>query len=97
MDEPFGALDAMTRESLQDEILQLVHRTATTVLFVTHDLDEAIYLGDRVVVMEPNPGRIIASHDVALSHPRNQVSTKEEPGFLALRRSLHNSLVTAHP
>ena len=58
MDEPFGALDAMTRQSLQDEVARLSAESGTTVVFVTHDLEEAIYLGDRVISMESRPGRI---------------------------------------
>jgi NitT/TauT family transport system ATP-binding protein len=59
MDEPFGSLDAMTRQSLQDEVSRVCQNTQSTVLFVTHDLEEAIYLGDRVIALEANPGRIV--------------------------------------
>ena len=88
MDEPFGALDAMTRQKLQDEILSIVSESNVTAFFVTHDLEEAIYLGDRVIALEPNPGRIAELIDVPLARPRNQLSTREEPEFLALRRKL---------
>jgi NitT/TauT family transport system ATP-binding protein len=88
MDEPFGALDAMTRQALQDEILRIISVSKTTVLFVTHDLDEAIYLGDRVVALYPNPGRIAQVFDVDLPRPRNQLTTREHPTFLSLRRAL---------
>jgi len=88
MDEPFGALDAMTRQSLQDEILRLVEASGNTVLFVTHDLEEAIYLGDRVVAMRPNPGRIAEVFDIPLPRPRHQLATREDPEFLRLRRAL---------
>ena len=88
MDEPFGALDAMTRQALQDEVLNLVRRSGTTVLFVTHDLEEAIYLGDRVVALRPHPGRVAAIFDVRLPRPRHQLSTREQPEFLKLRRAL---------
>ncbi|KFI29941.1 ABC transporter [Haematobacter massiliensis] len=88
MDEPFGALDAMTRQGLQDEVLDLVARTGTTVLFVTHDLEEAIYLGDRVIGLLPHPGRVGIDVPVRLPRPRSQLETREEPEFLRLRREL---------
>jgi NitT/TauT family transport system ATP-binding protein len=88
MDEPFGALDAMTRQALQDEILRIIQASRTTVVFVTHDLEEAIYLGDRVVALYPNPGRIAQVFDVDLPKPRNQLTTRENPAFLRLRRAL---------
>ncbi|MBA3774163.1 MAG: ABC transporter ATP-binding protein [Ramlibacter sp.] len=96
MDEPFGALDAMTRESLQDEVSSLVRGSGLTVLFVTHDLEEAIYLGDRVVALrtDPGPGRpsVAAVIDVRIPRPRDQLSTKEHPEFLRLRRELYQYL-----
>jgi NitT/TauT family transport system ATP-binding protein len=88
MDEPFGALDAMTRQALQDEILRLIAVSRTTVLFVTHDLEEAIYLGDRVVALYPNPGRVAQVFDVKLPSPRDQLTTREHPEFLRLRREI---------
>ena len=88
MDEPFGALDAMTRQGLQDEVLDLVARTGTTVIFVTHDLEEAIYLGDRVIGLLPHPGRVGIDVPVNLARPRNQLETREDPEFLRLRREL---------
>jgi NitT/TauT family transport system ATP-binding protein len=88
MDEPFGALDAMTRQALQDEILRLIAVSKTTVVFVTHDLEEAIYLGDRVVALYPNPGRVAQVFDVHLPSPRDQLTTREHPEFLRLRREL---------
>ena len=88
MDEPFGALDAMTRQALQDEILRLIAVSKTTVVFVTHDLEEAIYLGDRVVALYPNPGRVAQVFDVDLPSPRDQLTTREHPNFLRLRREL---------
>jgi NitT/TauT family transport system ATP-binding protein len=88
MDEPFGALDTLTRESLQDELLRIVETTRTTVFFVTHDLEEAIYLGDRVVALWPNPGRVARTFKVDLPRPRNQLSTPEHPRFVQLRREL---------
>jgi NitT/TauT family transport system ATP-binding protein len=88
MDEPFGALDAMTRQVLQDEVLRIAESGHTSVFFVTHDLEEAIYLGDRVIALKPNPGRIAQIFDVRLPRPRNQLSTREDPQFLRLRREL---------
>jgi NitT/TauT family transport system ATP-binding protein len=94
MDEPFGALDAMTRQTLQDEVARLSAESGTTVVFVTHDLEEAIYLGDRVIAMESRPGRIGEVVDVDLPRPRNQLTTREDPRFLALRHRLFNLLPT---
>jgi NitT/TauT family transport system ATP-binding protein len=88
MDEPFGALDAMTRQALQDEVLSIAARTGATVLFITHDLEEAIYLGDRVIAMRPNPGRFEAEFPIGLPRPRDQLTTRERPEFLKLRREL---------
>ena len=95
MDEPFGALDAITRQSLQDGFLRVIAGSGSTVLFVTHDLEEAIYLGDRVIAMSPNPGRISAVYDVALPRPRDHRSTPELPEFLHLRRALYDFIKTA--
>ena len=88
MDEPFGALDAMTRQGLQDEVLALVRASDATVVFVTHDLEEAIYLGDRVVGLLAHPGRIGIELKIDLPRPRDQLTTRENPEFLALRREL---------
>jgi NitT/TauT family transport system ATP-binding protein len=100
MDEPFGALDAMTRESLQDELARLVREQGLTVLFVTHDLEEAIYLGDRVVALraDPGPGRPSLARviDVPIARPRDQLGTKEHPEFLRLRRELYGYLGHGH-
>jgi NitT/TauT family transport system ATP-binding protein len=96
MDEPFGALDAMTRQSLQDEVLELAADTGATVLFVTHDLEEALYLGDRVVALYSNPGRIARIVGIPLARPRNQLSTREEPDFLHLRRELFGLMEEIH-
>ncbi|WP_051903974.1 ABC transporter ATP-binding protein [Neorhizobium vignae] len=96
MDEPFGALDAMTRQVLQDEVLGLVASTGATMVFVTHDLEEAIYLGDRIVCLQPNPGRVGRIVDVSLSRPRDQLLTREDPEFLRLRRELYDLIKDDH-
>ncbi|MBD8908475.1 ABC transporter ATP-binding protein [Methylorubrum zatmanii] len=72
MDEPFSALDSFTREGLQDEIQRIKAQTGKTVLFVTHDIDEAVYLADRVVVLAGSPGRIAADVSIALPRPRQR-------------------------
>jgi NitT/TauT family transport system ATP-binding protein len=95
MDEPFGALDAMTRQDLQDEMLGIVSATGATVLFVTHDLEEAIYVGDRVIGLLPQPGRIGIELKVTLPRPREQVATREDPEFLRLRRELYEFIKSA--
>jgi NitT/TauT family transport system ATP-binding protein len=96
MDEPFGALDAMTRETLQDELARLVREEGLTVMFVTHDLEEALYLGDRVIALRSNPTAALPSLaaliEVPLPQPRDQLSTKEHPEFLRLRRELYHYL-----
>lgn len=74
LDEPFGALDAITKIKLQDELLSIWNKNPITMVLVTHDIDEAIYLGNRVVVMTPRPGRIKSIHDIELSFPRSRVS-----------------------
>jgi NitT/TauT family transport system ATP-binding protein len=92
MDEPFGALDAMTRERLQDELLDLWSRTGLTVLFVTHSIEEAIFLSDRVVVMSPGPGRIESEFAVPLARPRDVAA----PDFNDIRRGLGARLHSHH-
>jgi len=100
MDEPFGALDALTRQGLQDELARLVREDGLTVLFVTHDLEEAIYLGDRVIALQadPGPGRpsLARMIDVNIARPRDQLATKEDPQFLRLRRELFAFIEQSH-
>jgi NitT/TauT family transport system ATP-binding protein len=93
MDEPFGALDAMTRQTLQDEILQLVSEKQIATVFITHDLEEAIYLGDRVLVLGGSPARIRETIEIDLPRPRNQLTTREDQRFLAYRHRLFELLV----
>lgn len=92
MDEPFGALDAMTRQTLQDEILQLTAERRVTTVFITHDLEEAIYLGDRVVVLGQSPATILTSIEIELPRPRHQLTTREDSRFLAYRHRLFQML-----
>jgi NitT/TauT family transport system ATP-binding protein len=92
MDEPFGALDAMTRERLQDELVEIWSRTGLTVLFVTHSIEEAIFLADRVVVMSPGPGRIDNEYTIDLPRPRDIAS----PEFNEWRRLLSSQLHSHH-
>jgi ABC-type nitrate/sulfonate/bicarbonate transport system ATPase subunit len=92
MDEPFGALDAQTRTVLQDELLTLWGRTKSTILFITHDLDEAIYLSDIVVIMRRRPGRIKEVLDVQLPQPRYGYDARAEPEFARLRSHAWRSI-----
>jgi len=92
MDEPFGALDALTRQGLQDEVARLAAEQRMTVVFITHDLEEAIYLGDRVIALDTNPGRICEVIDVDIPRPRNQLETREDRRFLAYRHRLFGLL-----
>ena len=83
MDEPFASLDAQTREIMQSELLRIWRANRKTVLFVTHQIDEAVYLADRVVVMTSQPGQIKAVLDVGIDRPRD-LSVKRTPRFLEL-------------
>jgi NitT/TauT family transport system ATP-binding protein len=85
MDEPFGSVDAQTREDLEDLILAVRRDRQMTILMVTHDIDESVYVGDRVVVLTPGPGRVRADLPVDLPAPRDQTITKELPAFVRLR------------
>ncbi len=97
MDEPFGALDEMTRERLQDELLSICARTGTSTIFVTHSIPEAVYLSDRVVVMSARPGRITDVGPIDLG-PRTE-ATRPSPGFFTgittVRRALRGEAVPA--
>ena len=93
MDEPFGALDHQTRELMQELLLGIWEREKKTVLFVTHDIDEAVFMGSRVVVMSARPGRIKLDLPVALPHPRHY-SVKTTPVFTELKRELTEQVRT---
>jgi NitT/TauT family transport system ATP-binding protein len=92
MDEPFAALDAMTKAQLQDELHRLRDATGSSFVFVTHDIEEAVYLGDRVAVITGAPGRIERTIEVDLPKPRDQVVTRQMPKFLELRYLLHQAI-----
>ncbi|HEX2699027.1 MAG TPA: ABC transporter ATP-binding protein [Acidimicrobiales bacterium] len=93
MDEPFGALDAMTKASLQDELQRLHGQRNPTVAFVTHDIDEAVYLSDRILILGGSPATITRELMVDLPRPRDQLVTKELPEFLRLRRAVFDEIV----
>ncbi len=95
MDEPFGALDEIVRDKLNQQLLELWDRTGKTVLFVTHSIPEAVFLSTRVVVMSPRPGRIIDVIDTGL--PRNRtLDIRETPEFLALAHRVREGLKAGH-
>ena len=98
LDEPFASVDALTRTELQDLVLRLHEHTekGVTIVHVTHDIDEAVYLADRVLVMSGAPGRIVASTDVGLARPREQTETRSSSRFLALRNEIH-ALIAQRP
>lgn len=91
MDEPFGSLDYLTRERMNDDLLEIWAQTRKTLVIVTHSVDEATYLADRVVVMSPRPGRIQAIHDVPLARPRNK-ETRLDPVFASFMEQLREEL-----
>ena len=93
MDEPFSAIDAMMRVELQDLLLWLWQEVGLTILFVTHDLDEALYLAQRVVVLSASPGTVAKIVEVPLAYPRSQVGTRREPVYLELRAQLYRLMV----
>ena len=88
MDEPFGSVDAQARADLQDMLLQVWAAHGSTVLFVTHDIDEAVYLADRVLVLTSAPARVEAEIAVELDRPRDQIATRASPAFVAQRAAV---------
>lgn len=91
MDEPFGALDEMTRERMNQEVLRIWDATGTTIVFVTHSIPEAVFLSSRVVVMSARPGRITDVIDIDLPRPRG-IATREEPRYFALVTAVREAL-----
>ena len=89
MDEPFASVDAQTRGDLEDLVLRVREQFGVTVLFVTHDIDESVYMADRIVVLTPSPTEVREVLSVDLPHPRDQVDTKELPEFARLRAHVY--------
>jgi NitT/TauT family transport system ATP-binding protein len=92
MDEPFASVDAQTRSDLEDLLLSVWQRLGITVLFVTHDIDESVYLADRVIVLGPRPTRVDDILRVGLPRPRDQVATRELPEFAHLRARIYTAI-----
>lgn len=92
MDEPFGSLDAQTREMMQEELLRILEAEKKTMIFVTHSIDEAILLGDRIVVMSCRPGRIREILPVDIPRPRKIISVRAHPCYFELRKSIWEML-----
>ncbi len=95
MDEPFGALDALTRSTMQEELIKLWRETRKTILFVTHGVDEAIYLADRVLVMTPRPGRVVLDLAIDLPRPRDVTSAHFNRYKREILSIIHPTLVAA--
>jgi NitT/TauT family transport system ATP-binding protein len=92
MDEPFGSLDALTRLELEDALLRLWAELKTTIVFITHDIEEAIYLSDRIWVLSRRPSEIIEEVRVDFSRPRNQLSTRAEARFMEIRNKIYRQI-----
>ena len=93
MDEPFGSLDAQTRAELEDLLLAIRREFRQTVLFVTHDIDEGIYLADRVLVLTPSPSEILEDILIDLPGPKDQIETRSHPRFLKTRKAIHGLIM----
>ena len=92
MDERFGSLDALTRLELEDTLLRLWEELGTTILFITHDIEEAIYLSDRIWVLSRRPSKIVEELHVDFSRPRHQVATRSTEGFMAIRNRIYEQI-----
>ena len=92
MDEPFGSLDALTRLELEDSLLALWAELKTTIIFITHDIEEAIYLSSRIWVLSRRPSKIIDEIAIDFLRPRNQVTTRSEPRFMEIRNDIYRNI-----
>jgi NitT/TauT family transport system ATP-binding protein len=92
MDEPFGSLDALTRLELEDTLLRLWAELKTTILFITHDIEEAIYLSGRIWVLSRRPSEIMQELVIDFSRPRHQVATRAQPRFMELRNEIYGQI-----
>ena len=92
MDEPFGSLDALTRLELEDTLLRLWEKLGTTILFITHDIEEAIYLSDRIWVLSRRPSEIIEELRIDFPRPRQQVTTRAEARFMEIRNQIYKQI-----
>ena len=93
MDEPFSSVDALTRIELQSLVLELWEKQRFTAVLVTHDVDEAVFLADRIAVLSSRPSRVVRSLPTGLARPRDKLATREDPKFLALRHELLDMLL----
>jgi NitT/TauT family transport system ATP-binding protein len=92
MDEPFGSLDALTRLELEDTLLKLWQELSTTILFITHDIEEAIYLSDRILLLSQRPSQIVEELPIDFARPRNQVATRAEARFMEIRNRIYQKI-----
>jgi NitT/TauT family transport system ATP-binding protein len=92
MDEPFGSVDALTRLDLEDRLLKLWEELRTTILFVTHDIEEAIYLSDKIFILSRRPSRVVRGLSIDLSRPRNQVAARADGKFMRLRNEIYQQI-----
>jgi NitT/TauT family transport system ATP-binding protein len=92
MDEPFGSLDALTRLELEDTLLKLWQELSTTILFITHDIEEAIYLSDRILLLSQRPSQIVEELPIDFARPRNQVATRAEARFMEIRNRIYQRI-----
>ncbi|SJM54548.1 ABC transporter ATP-binding protein [Gulosibacter sp. 10] len=95
MDEPFASVDALTRAELEDLVLEIRAELGMSILFITHDIDESVYLADRVIVLSAHPASVAAEIPVPLPYPRDQIATKESPEFVRRRAEVARALRAA--